>query len=148
MVDEKLLKIIAAGKESNLIEILQDIQEEFGYLSKENLTFLSKKLKIPVIEIYGVASFYTAFKLEQEGKYVVRVCRGTACHVKNSKDILEHLERKLGISAGETTKDKKITLEAVYCIGACARAPAVMVNKKVYGNVTRAIADRIIGSLK
>ncbi len=148
LVNKKLKDIIDSAKDANLIEILQDIQEEFGYLSKENLTYLSKRLRIPVIEIYGVASFYTAFKLEQEGKYVIKVCRGTACHVKGSKGLLEHIERKLNIKAGETTKNKKISLEAVYCIGACARAPAMMINKKIYGNITPAKADQIIGDLK
>lgn len=135
-------------KKPNVVAILQELQEEKGYLPKEDMISLSKRMGIPGVDVYGVATFYSQFKLKPSGKYKISVCRGTACHVKNSGELLEYLEELLGIKAGSTTKDNKITLERVNCIGACARAPAMMVNKTVYGELTKERIKRIVEELK
>ena len=131
-------------KRPNVVAILQDLQEEKSYLSKEDMINLSKKLEIPGVDIYGVATFYSQFRLKPSGKYIVSICRGTACHVKNSYALLQYLEEILGIKAGQTTKDGKITLECVNCIGACAKAPAMMVNDVVYGELDKKKIKKVI----
>jgi len=132
----------------NAVEALQEMQSKHGFLPKEELVKASRKLGIPLVDLMGVATFYSQFKMHPEGKYKVSVCRGTACHVKNSSTLLRHIEKKLGIRPGETTLDNKITLECVNCIGACAKAPAVMINDKVYGDLDEKKLDKIIGGLK
>jgi NADH-quinone oxidoreductase E subunit len=131
-----------------LIPALQDIQKEFGYLSEENLILLSKKIDVPLAQISGVATFYNWFKLKPIGKYHVSLCRGTACHVNNSEHFLKYLEKKLRINAGELTEDKLFSLECVNCIGACAKAPAMMINEEVHGELTEAKIDKILDDLK
>ncbi len=131
-----------------LIPALQEIQKEFGYLSEENLILLSKKINVPLSQISGVATFYNWFKLKPIGKYHVSICRGTACHVNNSEQLLRFLEKKLRINAGELTDDKIFSLECVNCIGACAKAPAMMINDTVYGELTEKKIDKIIEDLK
>lgn len=132
----------------NAVEVLQDIQKEFGYLSRENLETVSNKLGMPLVELYGVATFYTQFKDKPEGKYKISICRGTACHVKKSDGLLEHLQKKLNVDPGETTKDRLFTLECVNCIGACAKAPAMMINDVVHGNLTVEKLDEVLAELK
>jgi iron-hydrogenase subunit gamma len=132
----------------NVVERLQELQEQKTYISKEDMIALSKREKIPGVDIYGVATFYAQFKLKKPGKYVISVCTGTACHVKNSDSILNYLEEILGVKKGETTADGLITLEAVNCIGACAKAPAMMINGTVYGLLTKEKARKIIEELK
>jgi NADH-quinone oxidoreductase E subunit len=128
----------------NSVEVLQEIQREFGYLSKENMTYASKKLGIPLVKMYGVATFYAGFRHSPEGKYRISLCRGTACHVKGSKSLLEYLEKKLNIKSGETTKELAFSLHSVNCLGACAKAPAMMINDVVYGELTEKKIDAII----
>ena len=132
----------------DLIPSLHEIQKEFGYLSEENLILLSKKINVPLAQISGVATFYNWFKLKPIGKYHISVCRGTACHVNNSEQLLYFLEKKLKIKAGELTDDKIFSLECVNCIGACAKAPAMMINDTVYGELTEKKIDKIIEDLK
>jgi NADH-quinone oxidoreductase subunit E len=132
----------------DLIPALQEIQKEFGYLSEENLILLSKHLNVPLAQISGVTTFYNWFKLKPIGKYHVSICRGTACHVNNSEQLLRFLEKKLRINAGELTDDKVFSLECVNCIGACAKAPAMMINDTVYGELTEKKIDKIIEDLK
>jgi len=132
----------------DLIPALQEIQKEFGYLSEENLELVSRKLKVPLSEISGVATFYSMFKLTPIGKYHISVCRGTACHVHNSEHILNIVEKKLGIKAGGLTKDSMFSLECVNCIGACAKAPAMMINGVVYGELDEKKVNDIIDSMK
>ena len=120
---------------SFLIAVLQDIQREFNYLPREALTETAKALKVPLSKVYGVATFYNAFSLIPKGDTIIRVCQGTACHIKGADMILEQLENGLGIKAGETSEDMKYTLEVVNCIGVCAMAPVVVVNDKIKGNV-------------
>jgi NADH:ubiquinone oxidoreductase subunit E len=141
-------KVNSKGLELNVVARLQDIQAKNGYLPSDELTRLSKEFGIPGVDIYGVATFYNQFKLTQPAKYIISVCRGTACHVKNSALILDYLEKTLNIKAGESTKDGLITLEIVRCIGACAKAPAIMINDTVYGNVNNDKIKEIIKNLK
>lgn len=120
---------------SSLIALLQDIQDIYGYLPEKALRDISTHINIPLSGVYGVATFYNQFRLTPLGKNVIRVCRGTACHVKNSANILVALESELGIKAGQTTRDKTFTLETVACIGACSIAPVININKDYYGRV-------------
>ena len=121
---------------SNLIPLLQDVQEIHGYLPEDALKEISNHINMPLSGVYGVATFYNQFRLLPLGKNVIRVCRGTACHVKNSANILSALETELGICAGFTTRDKVFTLETVACIGACSIAPVININEEYYGRVT------------
>jgi NADH:ubiquinone oxidoreductase subunit E len=133
---------------NNIINLLLDMQEREGYLSRGSMIKLSKDKNIPGVNLSGVATFYAQFKLTPRGKYVISLCRGTACHVKNSELIIEYLEETLGIKKGQTTKDNKFTLETVNCIGACAKAPAMMINGTVYGELTKTKVKKIIDELK
>ena len=112
--------------------ILEDVQKEFGYVPLEVQEIISQKLNIPVAEIYGVVSFYNFFSLSPKGKYVIGVCLGTACYVKNAQAVIDKLSDLLHIKPGQTTEDGLFTLEALRCLGACALAPAVSINGKVY----------------
>lgn len=133
---------------SNLIPILQDIQEVYGYLPEKALKEVSNHLSIPMSSVYGVATFYNQFRLKPLGKNIIRVCRGTACHVKNSVDILTALESELGVCAGETTRDKLFTLETVACIGACSLAPVININDEYYGRISVKEIPKIINKYR
>jgi NADH-quinone oxidoreductase E subunit len=132
----------------DLIPALQDIQRAFGYLSEDNLVILSKKIKTSLTIISGVATFYNQFKLKPIGRYHISICRGTACHVHNSADLLKFAEKKLKIKSGELTLDGKFSLEPVNCLGACAKAPAMMINDVVYGELDEKKISDIIDSMK
>jgi NADH-quinone oxidoreductase subunit E len=121
---------------SSLIPLLQDVQNIYGYLPENALRDISDYVKVPLSRVYGVATFYNQFRLMPLGENIIRVCRGTACHVKNSANILYALETELGIKAGQTTRDKKFTLEVVNCIGACSIAPVILVNDDYHGRVS------------
>ena len=123
------------GDPGSLIAVLQNIQREFHYLPPEALIETAKSLKVPLSKVYGVATFYNAFSLEPKGEKVIRVCQGTACHIKGADLIQEQLENGLGIKAGQTSADMKYTLEVVNCVGVCAMAPVVVINEKISGNV-------------
>ena len=135
-------------EESALISILHEIEKLFNYLPAWTLRHVSEKLNIPMIQVYGVASFYNAFHLTQHGNHIVRVCEGTACPVKGGHKVMEELERKLNIDAEETTKDLNITLERVNCLGCCALGPIVMVDDKYYGQMSPAKVGSIIKQLQ
>ncbi len=121
-----------------LIAILQEIQEEYAYLPEEIMTYISTALGISPSSVYGVATFYSHFTLEPKGKYIIKVCDGTACHVKKSEEILNVLESELGLNAKKkTTPDMLFTLETVACLGACGLAPVVVVNDDVHGAMNR-----------
>ncbi len=124
-----------SGHPELLISVLQDIQREFRYLPREALEEVSGALGVPLSKVYGVATFYNAFSLTPKGEKIVRVCQGTACHIKGADLIQEHLETGLGIKPGETSPDLKYSLEVVNCLGVCAMAPVVVVNDKMHGNV-------------
>ncbi len=133
---------------SVLIPILQDIQEVCGYLPEEELHNVARHTKLPVSRVYGVATFYNQFRLHPLGKHVIRVCRGTACHVKGSLDILFTLENELGIKAGQTTKDRMFTIETVACIGACSIAPVISIDNEFHGGLTVKSVQKLIASYK
>jgi len=128
---------------SSIIPLLQQIQDKFGYLPSETLGELANYLDVPLSRIYGVATFYSQFNFTPLGKYVVKVCHGTACHVNGAVNIADELIDIFGIQEEETTSDGLITLQAVACLGCCSLAPVVSVNDKVYGNLTRADVRRI-----
>lgn len=111
-----------------LISVLQDVNKEYNYLPAHILKYIAERLEVPLSQVYHAATFYTAFSLTPRGKHIIKVCLGTACHVRGSPRILEEFERKLGIKAGETTKDGLFTLETVNCLGACALGPVVVVD--------------------
>lgn len=125
---------------SPLMPILEEIQKKYGYIPLEVQELVSKQIGIPVAEIYGVVTFYNFFSLTPKGKYVIGVCLGTACYVKNSQNIIDKFQDLLKIKPGETTDDGLFTIEAIRCMGACALAPAVSVNGKVFPQCT---VDRV-----
>lgn len=135
--------------ESRVIAMLQDIQKEYRYLPEETLCYLSKKLNIPEARIYGVATFYENFSLEPKGKYVIKVCDGTACHVRNSVPILEEFRKTLNVNAKKrTTEDRLFTVETVSCLGACGLAPVCTVNDVVHPAMTTAKVHEIIDEIR
>jgi NADH-quinone oxidoreductase subunit E len=133
---------------SSLIDMLQEIQEEYGYLPELEMQHVADYTNIPVSRVYGVATFYNQFRFQPLGKHVIKVCRGTACHVKGSLDILTTLENELGIKAGETTKDLLFTIEIVACIGACSIAPVIAVGEEFHGGLTTKSLQKLIRSYK
>ncbi len=144
---EKLLNaVIEKYKDTRgaLIPVLHEAQEIYGYLPIEVQTIISEKLNIPLAEIYGVVTFYTQFSLNPKGEYKVAVCLGTACYVKGSGDILNKIKEKLGIDVGECTEDRRFSLDATRCIGACGLAPVLTVNDEVYGKITVDDVDGIL----
>ena len=136
------------GDKSALIAVLQEIQEAFNYLPKDALTAAGKALGIPISRVYEVATFYNAFSLKPRGEHIVKICMGTACHVRGASAIQDKMERTLCIKPGETTADKKFSLETVNCVGACALGPVVVIDTEYHGQVTMAKVDKIIGKLK
>lgn len=133
---------------SPLMMILSSIQKKYGYIPLEIQEIVSNKTGIPVAEIYGVVTFYSFFSLQPKGKYVVGICLGTACYVKSSQQILDKFEMLLGIKAGQTTGDGLFTIEAIRCMGACALAPAMSVNGKVYPRVTPDQVEKILAEYR
>lgn len=133
--------------EKNIISVLQTVQEAYGFIPEHETAIIAKRLDIPLVKLWGVGTFYSQFKFKARGKYLIQVCNGTACHVNNSSELIEFLKEKLDIEEGETTSDGRFTLELVNCIGACARAPAIMINGKVYGNLTKESTGRIIDTI-
>lgn len=132
------------GKQGGLIPVLQAAQEAFGYLPPEAVEAISDEMLIPLAEIYGVATFYAQFHLKPRGRHIVRVCRGTACHVRGSLKILERLKEMLGVQENGTTEDLRFTLEPVACLGACGLAPVMMVNDQTFGRLTPDMLDGIL----
>ncbi|MBN1931096.1 MAG: NAD(P)H-dependent oxidoreductase subunit E [Desulfobacterales bacterium] len=131
-----------------VIQALQDIQSLQGYISRENLKEISRNLGIAYSYTYAIATFYKTFSLKERGKYLIKVCDGTACHLKSSENIVDEINSYLGIRNGETTSDQMFTLEQVNCLGACAMAPVVSINEKIYGNLTRKKIRNIIDMLR
>jgi NADH-quinone oxidoreductase subunit E len=120
----------------SLIPVLQDIQEDFGYLSEESVEELARLMGLSANEIYGVATFYAQFRFSPPGRHTIQSCQGTACHVRGGRQILKELEQRLGITAGQTTANGNFGLERVACLGCCALAPVVAVDHKVHAQVT------------
>jgi NADH-quinone oxidoreductase subunit E len=135
VVEEVLKRYPEAGRDK-LIPILQEVQEEEGYLSKESVIQVGDHINLPVSKIYGVATFYNQFRFKPYGKFHIQVCRGTACHVKGSENVLHALSKNLGIEAGDTTRDGMFSLEVVACIGACGLAPVINIDGDFHAKVT------------
>jgi NADH-quinone oxidoreductase subunit E len=138
MPEARLKKILSVfrGKRGALIPILQRVQEEYGYLPEEALAQIAASLKLPPSQVFSVATFYAHFYLARRGDHLVRVCQGTACHVRGARDILETAQHLLGIKTGQTTEDYKYSLERVACVGSCAMAPVVMIDSDVHPKVS------------
>ena len=149
-IQKKLGKILASysGKQEELIPILQETQGAFRYLPESAMIEIARFLNITENSVYGVATFYAQFKLTPLGKKVIRVCRGTACHVRGSSKVLAEMEKQLGIKAGETTPDMEYTLETVACIGACALAPTMTIDGETYGKMTTKKVAEVLGDRK
>ena len=145
---ENILEKYDNSKRDALISLLQEIQENEGFLSEEAIVKTGKKLKIPTSKIYGVATFYNQFRFEPTGKYHVMVCRGTACHVLGSLTVLQELEKVLKIKAGQTTRDGLFSIEVVACMGACGLAPVININGSFYAKVTSESIKEIIESYR
>ena len=128
----------------NLIPALQGVQKKFGYISEESIAGISRHFNVSESEIYGVATFYTQFRFVEPGEHMVKICLGTACHVRGGSQIMDEIGRNLGIKAGETTTDKKFSAERVACFGSCALAPVMVVDEKVYGRVTQNKVKKIL----
>jgi NADH:ubiquinone oxidoreductase subunit E len=133
------------GRDSAILAILQDIQAEEKYLPKETLEYVSQRMQIPLGQVFRIATFYNALSLKPRGRHKIDVCLGTACHVRGGERILNKLERDLGVSVGETTKDKRFTLEAVHCVGCCSLGPVAVVDGDVYGRLSQ---DKVPALLK
>ena len=146
-VAEKVNRVLASycGEKAELIPILQQVQQELGYLPEEAMRQIADFTGVPESTLYGVATFYAQFKFAPVGRNVIKVCRGTGCYVKGAPRLLDEIEKLLAIKAGQTTPDLEYTLETVACFGSCALAPVMVVNDKVYGSLTPAKAKEILG---
>jgi NADH-quinone oxidoreductase subunit E len=133
---------------ARLVDILQDIQAEIGYLPKAALEATADGLNIPVSRVYGVATFFKAFSLVPRGRYLINVCMGTACHVRGSDRVLEQIEKELNIKSGETTSDLRFTLETVNCVGSCALGPMVIVGENYHGEMTPESVGTVLAEYK
>lgn len=143
---EQLLSIYEPKKD-NLIQMLNEIQEHYGYVPMYVQKELSNFLSIPMAEIYGVITFYSRFSLKPQGKYKISVCLGTACFVKGSQKIMDRLTERLKIEPGQTTKDGMFTIDQTRCVGACGLAPVFTVNGEVYGKATVQKLDQVLDEL-
>lgn len=154
MKTEEILKLDEILQSHNydptlVIAIMQDIQKEYHYLPKESLTYIAEKLGLPEAKIYGVATFYENFSLDAKGKYIIKICDGTACHVRKSVPVLEEFRKILGVTEDKpTTDDMLFTVETVSCLGACGLAPACTVNDEVHPAMTPEKARELIEQLR
>ncbi|MBR1762703.1 MAG: NADH-quinone oxidoreductase subunit NuoE [Eubacterium sp.] len=137
-----------AGVKGSLITILQKTQDIYGYLPKEAITLISEKTNIAESEIMGVGTFYTQFRFEPVGKYLIMLCQGTACHVNSSELILETIKDELGIGDGQTTSDGLFSLKCVACLGCCSLSPVMMINEDTYGSLTPDKTKKILKELR
>jgi NADH-quinone oxidoreductase E subunit len=135
------------GNRSDLIPVLQSIQDRLGYLPEEAMSKTARFLNIAESSVYGVATFYSQFYLTPQGRHKVKVCQGTACHVRGSEAITKAVSNLLGIKPGETSKDFEFTVERVACFGACAIAPVVVIDEKVYGNMTPEKTTKVLKAI-
>jgi NADH-quinone oxidoreductase subunit E len=145
-VDEIL--VAYKGEKAELIPILQQVQHAFGYLPEAAMSRIAKFVDVPESTVYGTATFYAQFKLIPTGRNIIRVCRGTACHVRGGARILKEVEKQLGIKSGESTPDLEYCLETVACIGACALAPTMTISNDTYGKMTTKKVTEILGKRK
>jgi len=136
------------GDRDELIAILQEVQEQFRYLPEEAMRKAAEFLKITANDVYAVATFYALFRLTPSGRKMVRVCRGTACHVRGGSNVLHDVQKRLGIKAGDTTKDMEYSLQTVACMGACALAPNISINNVTVGHVNSKKLEEVFGDWK
>jgi len=137
------------GRErGELIPILQHVQDAFGYIPSEAMRATAEFLRVPMSEVYGVVTFYAQFYLTRQGRHRVKVCQGTACHVRGGRRIMQAVKRRLGVEPGETTPDYKFTLERVACFGSCALAPVMVVDNTVHGRMTPQKAQALLESIE
>ena len=129
---------------SRIIQVLTDIQEHYNHLPRENLEYISQRLRVPLSKIFSIATFYAAFSLNPRGKHLITVCLGTACFVRGVSNVLKRIEDRLGIEAGKTTDDNMFTLETVNCLGACALAPIMVIDGNYHGQTTVQKVDSIL----
>jgi NADH-quinone oxidoreductase subunit E len=142
--DLEALTAKVRGRPRALIQVLQDVQDRFRWLPPEALEHVAEALGVPLVQVYGVATFYKAFSLSQQGRHVCTVCLGTACHVRGADAVLEQFERTLGISAGQTTPDGAYKLERVNCLGACALAPLAVIDGRYHSRMTEAKVEALL----
>lgn len=145
---EPILKKHQNAGRDMLIPILQEVQEQYGYLSQEAVIRIGEFLNLPTSKIYGVATFYNQFRFQKPGRFHVQICRGTACHVKGSAGVLEALKRELKIEPGQTTRDGLFSLEIVACMGVCGLAPAMNVNGEVYADISTEKIKKILSEYR
>ncbi|GAB4294347.1 MAG: NADH-quinone oxidoreductase subunit NuoE [Marinilabiliales bacterium] len=131
-----------------LISLLQSAQDSYGYIPEKVIHYISELVNIPAADIYGVITFYSQFRLKPLGKYVIKICEGTACHVNGAKNIINVINNELGISVNETTEDGKFTFQSVACLGCCSLAPVIMINNETFGNLTPEKTKKIIDEFK
>ena len=145
-VAEKTVEILEPwrGRKGFLIPVLQSVQHSFGYVPKEAIEVISREMKMPTAEIYGVVTFYAQFHLKPRGRHIIRVCRGTACHVRGSLKLLDKVKEMLKVEENGTTEDLRYTLEPVACLGACGLAPVMMVDDETHG---RLVPEKLQGIL-
>jgi len=141
-------KAIREVGSDDLIPLLQLIQAEHGYLPQDVVLEIADRTGIPASRIYGVATFYSQFRLTECGRHTIRCCRGTACHVRGSKDVADALARELNVEEGGTTEDKRFTLEAVACVGTCFLAPVIMIDDDYHGNVSPGRIKKVLKGYK
>ena len=132
--------------DSNLITILQNVQERFGYLPPAALREISIRTRVPLARVYGVVSFYAQFHTDPRGRHTVRCCHGTACHVKGAGGVMDAIERTLGITEGQTTEDMMFYFETVACLGTCFLAPVIMIDDQYFGNLTAQKVEKVLRS--
>ncbi len=142
-----LLERYSHASIESLIPILQDIQDEIGFLSEEAIVQVGKHLQMPTSKIYGLATFYNQFRFHPKGKYHIQLCHGTSCHVMGAVTLLEIIEKKLKIKAGATSRDGSYSLEIVPCMGACAFSPIISVNGEFHGNLNQLELEKILDQL-
>ncbi len=139
-----LLEKYSHSRRDSLIPILQDIQEEVGYLSEEAVVLVGRQLNMPTSKIYGLATFYNQFRFEPKGKYHIQICHGTACHLLGAVKIIEIIEKRLKIKAGQTARNGKFSLEIVPCIGACSQSPVISINGEFHSRLTEDILNQLL----
>ncbi len=145
---ESILKEFPSIKRDSLIPMLQKVQAEFGYLSEESIAEISRSLNLPASKVYGLATFYNQFRFTPPGKYHLKICDGTSCHLEGSGSVIREIEKSLGISDGETSRDGLFSLEVLSCIGACGEGPVISVNETYYSKVDKSKIKEIISSIR
>ena len=148
-VQQRVAEIVSryGARQECLLQILHDVQADNNSLSEAELLQVARLMDIPLSRVYGVATFYSMFSVRPRGKYIIRICESAPCHIVGAREVIEAFEQALGTKMGETTQDGRFTLEYTSCLGVCGVAPAVMINDRVYGNLTPAKVEEILAGL-